>query len=758
MDYSYPEVEGKIVGINDLKFPRSKSLALAALNNPTFFLRPIFIKNDKKEIILLCLDVEAPFRNNNGIEEQEDIAIICEESDKNFPEVFALRADFPLGLPHTNLRLTERPVSLCVSEQDFSEVKIGFNAYSFIESIRAWLCQTAQGKLHREDQPLEPFMIMKGRVMLPVKRRSEDSYLKPINLESFLYQLTSDPTNTSISSSSFNFDTQVHGFVHKEPKYISDLSKLLTCKGESLASLLAKSFNNIKQEVLSNSDLHNKYIGLLCFVPIKRNAEDTKPEKEEIFFLLTKKTFKEIGTKSLIWRDNLDGTLSEVSEMSVSFKEEHFDDIEIEMYGIMWEFNSESASIYNGLDPNNNKYVAIGVGALGSQIMEIFARMGFGEWTIVDHDRLYPHNLARHTLSQQHLGEYKAASVAQKLNDLLVNSRYRPLNLNFIDDGNDPELMSALTSANAIIDISTSIAVARSLARDYTKSVKNKRISVFMNPAGTDLVILAEDNGRKHRLDFLEMEYYRYLYHIQDLHCHLKTKGDKDTRIRYNTNSCRDITTIMNQADVSMLASIAAKSLQSIIKDGKAHVGIWRTAPDGSVCKYDFKPTNWVKKISTNSRWTLYVNNGLINQIQEVREAKLPNETGGILLGCIDDSRSIIYLFDTILAPGDSKAAPTFFERGKEGILDEFNKYQEITVGQVKYLGEWHSHPRNSSTQPSEQDLIQCAFLAEHIAKEGSPVYICICGDKKLSFHLIDNYSKLSDGSDGRSFTLEVFV
>jgi len=756
MDYKYPEIEGKIIDINDLEFARAKSLALAATNNPMFFLNPIFIKNDSKEIIILSLDVETPFRNNNGIEEREDIAIICDEADHNFPEVLALRKNFPLGLPHTNLRITERPVSLCVSEHDFSEIKIGFNSYSFIESIRTWLSLTAQNKLHREDQPLEPFMRIKGMVIMPPLKKWDNLYIQQLNPDSHLLQISDSPTDTSIFCSCFNFDAQVHGFVHREPRLISDLSNLLTTKGIGLSSLLASSFNNLKQEILDSELLHNKRLGIFCIVPIKRKSTDEKPEKKEFFFLLTGKSFKQIGIENLIWQDNLNGTLTKNAKMS--FDKTHFDGLEIEIYGIMDKFSAESASRYNGIKMNNENYVIIGVGALGSQIIEIFARMGFGKWTLIDHDRLYPHNLARHMLSQQHIGEYKAASVAQKLNGLLVDNRYSPLNLNFIEGGNNSEMVSTLTAANAIVDISTSIAVARSLARDYTKTVKNKRISVFMNPLGTDLVILAEDSSRKHRLDFLEMEYYRYLYHTKDLHSHLKTKKDKDTRIRYNTNSCRDITTIMNQADVSLLASIAAKNLQTIIKEGKAHADIWATAPDGSFRKYNFKPTNWIKKISANSRWVLYINNELINQIQEVRKSKLPNETGGILLGCIDDSRNIIYLFDTILAPGDSKEAPTFFERGKDGILDEFDNYQEITAGQVKYLGEWHSHPKNCSTKPSDQDLNQCAFLAERIGREGTPVYMCICGDKELSFYLIDNYSKLPDGSDRRSFTLEVFI
>ena len=755
MDCNYPEIAGETVGIDDLKLPRSKALALAALNNPAFFLRPVFRKNANKEIILLSLDVEAPFRNNNGIEELEDIAIICDESDKTFPEVFALRPDFPLGLPHTNLRRSERPVSLCVTEQDFSESKIGFNAYSFIESVRVWLHLTARGKLHREDQPLEPFMRVKGLVILSSTAKLENSYLKRMNPESHLYQITSVPTDTSMVIWHFNSDVQVHGFIHKEPEYFSDISKLLTSKGKCLSLLLAQSFNRIKPENPSAASLLNRHLGVICFVPIKRTREDGSPEKEEVLFFLTKKTFKEIGAGNSIWQNSPDGTLSR--NPMKSFHESHFEGLEIEMYGMIRDFSSATASQYNGIVPDNQEYAVIGAGALGSQIMEILARMGFGKWTLIDHDRLYPHNLARHILSQQHISEYKASSVAQKLNDLLVSNRYKALNLNFLESGKAPELISALTSSKAVVDISTSIAVARALARDYTKSVKNKRISVFMNPSGTDLVILAEDNGRNHRLDFLEMEYYRHLYHTEELHSHLKTREDNNTRIRYNTHSCRDITTIMNQADVSLLASIAAKNLQSIIKGSKASATIWTTSADGCVRKHDFKPTNWTKKTSDNSRWTLYINNELINQMQKVRESKLPNETGGILLGCVDDSRSVIYLFDTLLAPRDSKEAPSFFERGKDGILDEFNRYREITAGQIRYLGEWHSHPPYSSTQPSKQDLKQCAFLAERMGKTGSPVYMCICGDKGVSCHLIDNYSKLPDGTDRSSLTLEVF-
>ncbi len=52
--------------------------------------------------------------------------------------------------------------------------------------------------------------------------------------------------------------------------------------------------------------------------------------------------------------------------------------------------------------------------------------------------------------------------------------------------------------------------------------IPTRRISIFLNPSGQDLIfLLAQDTKRNHRLDFLEMEYYRFLYKNEKLHDHL---------------------------------------------------------------------------------------------------------------------------------------------------------------------------------------------------------------------------------------------
>ena len=91
----------------------------------------------------------------------------------------------------------------------------------------------------------------------------------------------------------------------------------------------------------------------------------------------------------------------------------------------------------------------------------------------------------------------------------------------------------------------------------------------FLNPSGQDLILLAEDTKRNYRLDFLEMEYYRFLYKNEKLHNHLTY--DNGLKVRYNRNSCRETTSRINQTDIAIHASICAKAIKHIVENRKQY-------------------------------------------------------------------------------------------------------------------------------------------------------------------------------------------
>jgi len=732
MIYSYPEIEGKNISIKELALPRAIKIARAIINNP-YCLQDSksFRRKDSSEIIIITFDIEVYQNKLNGIKAFEDVAIICHESDDEFPEVFALRTDFKLGLSHTNARVNEHPVSLCISELNFSEIKHKFNAFEFIENIRNWFSLTAIDNLHSEDQPLEAFFITNGYVVLPNVNEAtnyENFYLSPYEQYSNIYKFE----NTSSNESPYwcfklLADPKVHGFVRRMPTNIENVSDFISVKGIVFHNYVFNFFQETKNSFLDSKNLLHKKIAIFIEIPVKRNAGE-KHEHTERIFIIIDKTIEEIGIESGVW--SKEGT-NIVSIIGKLFEIDLIKKLPINIFSIMPNFNKVSAALYNNTIPNNDNFVLIGTGALGSQVLNLFARIGYGSWTIIDFDKLYPHNLAHHALSRDALGCNKAIKLAEKVNNLLEEQFASPIDANFIKSYNKEEIINVLKKSVAIIDISTSLAVARIIARDFKDTIKAQRISSFLNPSGTDLVILAEDKQRKHKLDLLEMQYYRLLYHNSELHNHLQSH--ETSKIRYVRNSCREITSRISETDIAIHASICSKAIKRCIETGKSLVSVWSINQiNYEVHNFSIQPSHWSRYIVDD--WKIYIDKWLIEKIKNQRIHKLPNETGGILIGSIDNDRKIIYLIDSIFSPEDSIEDESSYIRGIDNLFQNYQDYLKITDNQILYLGEWHSHPKSCSAKPSLYDKKLFLSLMEKMSKQGYPFLMVIFADKEITF------------------------
>ncbi|MEX2219392.1 MAG: hypothetical protein WD749_11625 [Phycisphaerales bacterium] len=110
----------------------------------------------------------------NDIRGIERVAAVFEASDRDYPEVLALRNDFPLVL-HLNQREREFPRSLCLYDRVWAEVRVTWTAPAFLERVRWWLAGTAQGSLHGDDQQLEPLLVSWGYwLVLPPNEEPKD--------------------------------------------------------------------------------------------------------------------------------------------------------------------------------------------------------------------------------------------------------------------------------------------------------------------------------------------------------------------------------------------------------------------------------------------------------------------------------------------------------------------------------------------------------------------------------------------------------
>ena len=160
---------------------------------------------------------------------------------------------------------------------------------------------------------------------------------------------------------------------------------------------------------------------------------------------------------------------------------------------------------------------------------------------------------------------------------------------------------------------------------------------------------------------------------------------------------------------------------------GAASIGVWSVRPDGSVAAIVPNPTKMRR--AQKGDWTVSIDEELIGEIATVRAQSLPRETGGVLFGVVDAEVRSMHIVDALNAPPDSVKENSGFERGIAGLENDIRKAMIRTMDQVRYVGEWHSHPPRYSTRLSGVDLTQLGWLAQVLSMENRPGMMLITGD-----------------------------
>jgi hypothetical protein len=726
----------KVVAEKELKIKRAKDIVLAIKSTNIPFVRIVeclALMQEQAECLILDIEVELGQKNViNQIEKNERIAIIFNQMDETFPEVLALREDFP-EVPHINLREYEIPRNLCLYNEPFNELKLYLTPIRFVERIRQWLAETAKGNLHGDDQPLEPlFLQTNTNLIIPndmldkIKSNTEEFYVVNVVKEDFKRTYIVKKNNNikeekkyECISLTYKSEPHTHGVIRKTPKNLFELNEFTKTSGfnliESLRIDLLKLYNG------SIKDLREKYLLIIMVLPKKRNG-DKEVETEDKWGFLLGGNIEKIGVEIGIWAlyNN------QIAHLFETNKEKMGQGILLEMSAILNSFSRKMGLAQNDIsDKTPKKIVLVGVGALGSQIFMNLTRAGFGHWALVDNDIFLPHNLARHVLDIHAVGFAKAKCLSLMAKELLeepMEPKY------FVEDilkisKYSVDLQETLSESDVIVDCTASNAVTSCLANDISSLAR--KTSIFLNPTGGDSVLLIEDLKREIKIDQIEIQYYKILYNLKELEGHLDSKGK---RIRL-ANSCSDINATLSQEYMSLHAAICSRALRNMLDQDDAKIIIWRAnQTDMSVNCFKFNPNKMIE--ITKNKWTIYIDVMLLQKIFEVRKEKLPSETGGILIGSFDVQRQIIYIVDTILSPPDSQEWPTIYIRGCEGLNQKVKEISDKTLARLEYIGEWHSHPNSCSCKQSADDIKAFNWLADSRKGDGLPAIMLIAGEK----------------------------
>ena len=390
-------------------------------------------------------------------------------------------------------------------------------------------------------------------------------------------------------------------------------------------------------------------------------------------------------------------------------------------------FSRELAAQMNGLDGEGATpdMVAVGVGALGSQVLTNLVRSGYGRWTLVDEDALQPHNLARHALGAEYVGHYKAEALATYLGAMIgEDDAFKPVVANVLAPYEDShELAYSFKDADLILDMAASVPVSRRLARDVVSEAR--RASLFLNPSGSALTLLAEDTERRIPLDALEMQYYRHIVADPSLHDLLTQPENARTGL-----TCRDVSAKIPQDFIAIHSGAASRSVHLLDDAEEAIIRTWMLDDQLNYSLVmDIAPAP-VQRIQADG-WEVLLDSELVRKLSDFRRDRLPNETGGVLLGCHDNGRKILYIADALPSPPDSQERTTSYIRGVQCLEQEVSSIATITGDMLGYVGEWHSHPVGSSANPSDRDKRLLEWVCEGMRVHGLPGLILVVGDSE---------------------------
>lgn len=722
---------GETIKFDDIMISKAKKIVELIKNEIVPFTKLIEIKRDNEtEIIIFDIEVEVSQVRKNNIKNKERIAITFDKKDNCLPLVEALRIDFP-EVPHLNPSRGGEPRSICLFQKTYDEIKHILNPTKILNQIRYWLEATARGDLHGFDQPLEAVMLYsKYNLYLPnnffygvelpifkIKEFKEQILLLPLKKKEYQSSTTSKLFYYPIV---LKAQTQEHGKILKIPDNLQALNEIcstwkidLTDQISNQLEYIVKLPQSVEKEMVCNSKLL-----IIIYIPKKRTAEGAA-ESYECRSFIVERTITDLGN---IFDITKIFNNSKALIIGKKKKPDNLEKISVIHLNTSVMLSRQAAADYNNECFNDNIDISIiGVGALGSKILMNLVRAGFGKFNLFDCDYFLPHNAARHVLTEVNIGESKTEAMSNLAN-LIIDEENMCKSYPYNVLTEKKETKSVIAGSDIILDFSTSIAVERYLGIDIESDAR--RFSVFLNPSGKALVMLVEDIKRKSRIDWLEMQYYRLIINEIELKAHI---SDFPGDIRYS-NSCRDMSNRIPNDYVSIHAATASRVIKAAHKEEKAKLIISQLNKDNfNLATKEYKTYDLIK-LNVNG-WNVCLDEYFINLMKEKRKEKLPNETGGIILGTFDFERKIIYMVD-VYCPNDSIEYPTSFIRGCENLNEKLEEISLNTAGNIEYVGEWHSHPNNCSTAMSPLDNKLLTYLHEKRLYEGYPGVIAIINDR----------------------------
>ena len=447
------------------------------------------------------------------------------------PAVVPLRTNFPLTPHSCGLPVgTALPglMTICIDDRPWEDAKGDYSGAEIVRRIISWFGRVDSGEIddvlqlpHTVFLPAEQTIMMSPDiqsrfdtpegppVFLRVRPLGENEKLLAVeDCEIDNAMQPTDSVFTPFVGFSVHARARNTGAMWRRPERLVHLRKALSGAEEDLLDVLRERL----KELIAHSGEHIQrlYGSRLLIQLIVMNEIHYRIEP---MFLGTQATLGEIGVAlGLLFESPGEVTHGFGRRLTVGdIDYDHAASIGLMAANMCLSFEGEVAAFYADHDEDwrnaiGKHVVALGSGSIGSQCLTSLVREGaFERITLVDDDHLNPHNLARHTLRQSHLGMPKAEQVCNELRETRKDLAVTTISEKLESARRSDALAIALKASDRVLDLTASVGASRTLCEIGERP---RAASAFFNPAGTSVVVLQEDGDRVLDLVTLEALYY----------------------------------------------------------------------------------------------------------------------------------------------------------------------------------------------------------------------------------------------------------
>ncbi len=360
----------------------------------------------------------------------------------------------------------------------------------------------------------------------------------------------------------------------------------------------------------------------------------------------------------------------------------------------------------------SKRVAVVGVGAIGSHICDQLVRAGIGHLRLVDFDALWPVNLVRHAAPPGTPANTPKTTV---LRDTL--QLYPWVQIDVPDDHDSGivwtigGIREVLESADLTVDATGHAGLAELMAR-VAADVGRPFVSAALFRGGA--VARVRRQALPTDTPVLQRPHLDPYPAIPPL----------DEEAEYVGTETGCLAQVHN-APPSSVAHAAVLAVEVIVD----HLSGRHEQPDEiiEVLRQGDPPFNQLGRLRrTNLPYTVDITESAQTELRSAASQAMPNETGGVLLGCGIDGRAVVVKALEVCDPDATDSHYCVPEGATPAVVKEAQR-RDPRLG---YLGEWHSHP--SGAPPSSLDTATMLSVAASSDRQ-EPVLVLVFPNEPIA-------------------------